>query len=136
MKNTRGYSLEQLAVMHDLLTIAMTTPKNVADVFFHYSPHVDQLDVQIHAGGWESGVAPIWDNAYLEWVPNARPDGPSATSLYDLHARVVSRLDTLSNKSTAELRAEKAAKLRAQGEALIAEAEGLTAEAQIKEVQS
>lgn len=127
--STRGYSIEQLAVLHDLLTIAATTPKNVADVFFHYSPHVDQLDVSIHAGGWVNGAdATYRDQAYL--------DDSSAVGLHSLHARVVSRLDSLSNKSSAEIRAEKAAELRAQAEALIAEADGLTTENPSTEAQS
>jgi hypothetical protein len=48
-------SLRLLAM--ELMRCAFETPKAVADVFVHWSPHVDHFDITAHPGGWRENNA-------------------------------------------------------------------------------
>jgi hypothetical protein len=44
-------------ILHELLDISLNTPRDVADVFFTLSAHVNLVTIDIHPGGWKSRSA-------------------------------------------------------------------------------
>lgn len=54
-QNTRGLTPEVIQACNALLTLGLTTPSHVADVFVSWSPHCDNVSVDVHLGGWRSG---------------------------------------------------------------------------------
>lgn len=48
----------QKSAIHELLEIALTTPREVADIFFDWSPHCTSFQVRIFLGGWVEGADP------------------------------------------------------------------------------
>lgn len=48
----------QKNAIHELLEIALTTPKETADVFFDWSPHCTSFQVRVFLGGWIEGADP------------------------------------------------------------------------------
>lgn len=48
----------QKSAIHDLLEIALTTPREVADIFFDWSPHCTSFQARVFLGGWIEGADP------------------------------------------------------------------------------
>jgi hypothetical protein len=113
---TRGYSDEHLAVMREILTIAASTPKHVADVFVSYAPHVDGISVQAYACGWS--------NRHPDFRAGADCDSLIAVPVV-LREKLKSYLAGLRAKPTHELRSETAAAMRNEAARLLAEASEL-----------
>lgn len=44
---------QEILDAQELLKIAMTTPREIADVFVWLSPHCDVVNVHVHKWGWE-----------------------------------------------------------------------------------
>jgi hypothetical protein len=53
-------------LLRQLLTLSLTTPSRVADIFLTYSPHIGMVFVQIFKGGWssEKGAVRLEADAY------------------------------------------------------------------------
>ena len=118
---TRGYSIEIMSLVHDILTLAMTTPKEVADIFVSYSPHVNHLEVTVHAHGWTQGVAHSkQDFCYLD----GGHDG-GVERLRNIHESLANHFAELRGQSETDIRAAKAAALRERAAQLTAEAAAL-----------
>lgn len=49
---------EPKTAIHKLLEIALTTPREVADIFFDWSPHCTSFQVRVFLGGWSEGADP------------------------------------------------------------------------------
>jgi hypothetical protein len=48
----------QKAAIHELLEIALTTPRETADIFYDWSPHCTSFQVRVFLGGWTEGADP------------------------------------------------------------------------------
>lgn len=48
----------QKAAIHELLEIALTTPRETADIFLSWHPHCDSIDISVHIGGWTADSNP------------------------------------------------------------------------------
>ncbi len=115
---TRGYSAETIAIVHDLLNIALTTPSELADVFVEFSPHVEEVGVRIHPHGWTPIDAPFSGRANV-----ATLCGPAAA----LRSKLTEYLASLATKTPEGIANEKAASLRKQAQKLIEEADAISA---------
>lgn len=120
MNNQPKYHAKALDLIHELLSIAMATPKTVADVHINYSAHVDLIHVQVYAHGWHKGADPSFDKVrYLD-----RTDSDFA-HLRKIHEDLVAHLESLRGKTEFDRRAERIATLRANAAKLLAEADTL-----------
>lgn len=55
--NNSRPSLAARDALHALLQLAMTTPRAIADIFVSYSPHCENVAVQVFRGGWREGMS-------------------------------------------------------------------------------
>lgn len=73
-----------------ILDLALTTPKEVADVFVDYSPHVQSVSVRIHVFGWNEGVPSVLGRTiYLDQGPT------SENQLEEFHVSLVAFLNNI-----------------------------------------
>ncbi len=115
---TRGYSAETIAIVQDILLIALNTPSEVADVFCSFSPHVEEVEVRVFANGWTSRDPDFGGHASIETLC-----GPAAA----LRSKLADYLASLATKTPTEIATEKAAALRKQAQKLIEEADAISA---------
>lgn len=47
---------EKRRKLHQIMGLALDVSQGKADVFFHYSPHTHQFDVQVYEQGWSLDV--------------------------------------------------------------------------------
>ncbi len=62
----RGISMEVQGKILGIMSLALTIPKAIADVFVSYSPHVELLHVTVHRAGYKTDGSPdvvfsLWD---------------------------------------------------------------------------
>lgn len=122
MNNQPKYHAKALDLIHELLSIAMATPKTVADVHVSYSAHVDLIHVQVYAHGWHKGAEPSFDK--LRYLDRTEWD---FAHLRKIQEGLTAHLDTLRGKTQFDRRAERIANLRANAAKLLSEADTLAA---------
>jgi hypothetical protein len=118
--NNQPISPEVIAEAQALLAFAMSTPREIADIFVDYSSHVRRLYVQVYLGGWREGLPKdIDDGEYLdsesslEGIQGMRLKVEGAVAQYRENPRPIRQTD-------------RAKSLREAAQKLMAEAESLT----------
>lgn len=89
------------SAIHSLLDIALSTPRETADVFFSFSPNCHIIDIRIHPGGWREGEYPDFSRTA---VTNA---GDDVDLLLVATQHYISNIDEAKRKAARE-RLEKA----------------------------
>jgi hypothetical protein len=66
---------QTLQLAQRIVSLALTTPRSVADVFVTISPHVSQISIDLYAGGWRADAGPTWTaiGYYAGWRAAEKP---------------------------------------------------------------
>lgn len=119
-KPTRNLTAEGREIIHTILEIALTTPKETADVFVDWSPHCDSLDIRVFAFGWSKGADSTLDLGCYFSHGHAEADLTKAKDRLEKYL-----LELNSPEAAKAARSKKAAELRVAAERLAAEAAAL-----------
>lgn len=73
---------ESRTAIHEILDLALNTPRDKADIFFSTSPHCDVIQVDVHPFGWKQDVGP----AETFWMSFNMENQPAQKTLEELRA--------------------------------------------------
>ena len=107
--------------IHEILTLCLNTPPELADLFFQVHPHVSQVSVDLHPWGWDSRRGDGREDFDL-YVDCENP----VAALNKMRERIESRLSELKKEdrpSPAQLQRMKLESLEAEAAKLRAELE-------------
>ena len=62
--------------INELMTFALTTPTEKADVFVEFAAHCNAISVLTYVGGWEGG-----DADFSHWITLPRSNDPELTTV-------------------------------------------------------
>ena len=119
-KPTHNLTAEARALVHAIFEIALTTPKNVADVFVDWSPHCSLLSFYANPGGWNEGAKAVCEHRF--YLNHKDTPEKVTEALAKAKAALEDCIAECTNTSEADRRGRKAAELRARAERLTAEA--------------
>ena len=103
---------ELLPIAQEILALAMNTPKEIADIFVEWCPHVGYLTVRVHPGGWEPDTRALYMVDFKDHAEGILCD--ELRNLKEYVAAIPVRLDYLKDKQ----RRETLSALTKQAEAL------------------
>ena len=118
--NNQPISPEVIAECQALLAFAMSTPREIADVFVDFSPHVGRLYVQVYLGGWREGMQKDIDEG--QYVDSE--DG--LAGIQGMRRKVEAMVREWRDKPHRQRENERSKSLREAAQKLLAEAESLT----------
>ena len=122
-KPTHNLTAEGRALVHAILEIALTTPKDVADVFVDWSPHCSLLNFYVIPGGWIEGAKHTCEHRF--YFEHAETPEELTDGLSNALAALQQTVAEIAHTTESDRRAAKAAALRERAAALTAEAAAL-----------
>jgi len=73
----------QQAILLEVFRLALSTPREIADVFVEFSAHVGQIGVRVYPQGWQrdlDGSDPVTPRTIPELYVNVGDDRPEAVA--------------------------------------------------------
>ncbi len=129
MKNPELYTPEFAAEVSALLATAVSTPREVADVFFEYSAHCDIFRVRAYTNGW---VANSDCDFEMQVFPGV--DSDMLAALKRMRAKLAEYLANAAGQEPRSLAKKRAAEMRKRAAEILADADALAPEVE-KEIE-